>query len=171
MRAACRNDFMSHCAGVQPGGRDALVCLQRHVGTLSASCRQVVSATMHAPAAAAVTAAPPVAVAPAPAAGPTPQQMHAVKFTCRVDFRRYCKGVQPGGPEALGCLQRNAPRLTRDCKTALADIADSMPAGAAMPAAAATTTTTTTVEHRRRLPAITPAGRILRRIIEHREHQ
>jgi hypothetical protein len=39
----------------------------------------------------------------------------------------------------MACLQRNATQLTPNCKTSLADIAQSMPEGAA-PAAAATTT-------------------------------
>jgi hypothetical protein len=73
---------------------------------------------------------------PAPAAAPTPEQMNALKFTCRHDFGRVCKGVPAGGPEALNCLQQNAARLSPNCKTSLADIADSLPAGA-MPAAPA----------------------------------
>ena len=43
----------------------------------------------------------PAATAPAAAAAApsiTPEQMSAVKFTCRSDFGRYCKGVAPGGP-------------------------------------------------------------------------
>ncbi len=164
IRAACRNDFMAKCSGVQPGGKEALACLQKNAGTLSGSCKQAVSATMGAPVPAPATAAAPVAVPPA--AGPTPQQLSAIKFTCRADFRRYCKGIQPGGPEALGCLQSNAARLTPDCKTSLADIADSIPAGAAATAAPAATSTTTTVERRRLPPGITPAGRIIRRVME-----
>ena len=77
---------------------------------------------------------------PAPAAtGPTPEQMSALKFTCRRDFGRVCKGVQAGGAEALACLQRNAARLSPNCKTSLADVADSVPSGGmpAAPAAAA----------------------------------
>jgi hypothetical protein len=129
MRSACRSDFMSHCSGVAPGGREALACLQRNVRVLSPSCRNVVSATLAAPkpaAAVAVAPPPPAAVAPPPVAA-TPEQLSAVKFTCGRDFKRYCNGIPPGGPEALGCLQRNAPRLTPNCKTALADIADQMP--------------------------------------------
>lgn len=164
MKQACRSDFMAKCSGVQPGGKDALACLQRNVGTLSPSCKQVVSATMSAPAAAA--AAP----ATDAAAGPTPQQLQAVKFTCRTDFMRHCRGVPQGGPEALACLQQNAARLTPNCKTSLADIADSVPpagatstaAAAAAPAAAAAAAPAA----RRLPPAITPAGRILRRVIE-----
>jgi hypothetical protein len=127
MRSACRSDFMSHCSGVAPGGKEALACLQKNVGALSPSCRTVVSATIAAPkpAPAVAVAAPPPAAPPPVAA--TPEQLSAVKFTCSRDFKRYCNGIQPGGPEALGCLQRNAPRLTANCRTALADIADEMP--------------------------------------------
>ena len=35
IKAACRSDFMSHCAGVQPGGAAALQCLQRNAASLS----------------------------------------------------------------------------------------------------------------------------------------
>jgi hypothetical protein len=166
MKQACRSDFMAKCSGVTPGGKEALACLQRNVGTLSPSCKQVVSTTMGAPApTAAATAAPAAAVATAPAAGPTPQQLSAVKFTCRSDFRRYCKGVQAGGQEALVCLQRNAARLTPDCKTSLADIADSVPASAATPTAA-TAAAPAAAAPRPLPPGITPAGRVLRRVIE-----
>ena len=30
IRASCRSDFMAQCAGVQPGGKDALECLKRN---------------------------------------------------------------------------------------------------------------------------------------------
>jgi hypothetical protein len=173
MKQACRSDFMAKCSGVTPGGKDALVCLQRNVSGLSPSCKQVVSATMGAPAPAAGAAVAPVAVTPAapadvavaPAGGPTPQQLSAVKFTCRADFKRHCGGVQPGGPEALACLQRNAARLTPDCKTSLADIGDAVPAGAAT-STPATAPAAATVERRRLPPGITPAGRIIRRVME-----
>jgi hypothetical protein len=35
--------------------------------------------------------------------------------------------VPPGGAEAFACLQRNAGKLTPDCKTSLADIGDAVP--------------------------------------------
>ena len=174
IKSACRSDFMSNCSGVQPGGAQALQCLQKNAARLSPGCHAAVGATMPkqaavAPAAAvavpAAADAPPMPTAMQPPM-PTAMQMSAVKNTCRADFRRNCKGVQPGGPEALACLQRNAAKLSPNCKTSLADIADSIPAeGAVVPAAAATTTTTTT-EHRRLPPGITPAGRILRRVME-----
>ena len=83
---------------------------------------------MSAPAAASATPAAAPAAAAVPAGGPSPEQMGALKFTCRADFKRHCSGITPGGPEALACLQRNAARLTPNCKTAFADIADSLPA-------------------------------------------
>jgi hypothetical protein len=163
MKQACRSDFMSRCSGVAPGGKDALVCLQRNVAALSPACKQVVSATMGGAPAPAAAAAPATVVVATPTAAPTPQQLSAVKFTCRGDFSRHCRGIQPGGPEALACLQSNAARLTPDCKTSLAALGDAVPASAA-----ATTTTTVVAEpERRRLPpGITPVGRIIRRVME-----
>lgn len=160
IKQACRSDFMAKCSGVTPGGKDALACLQKNASTLAPACKQAVAAIGGTPAAAPAAAA---AATATPAAGPTPEQLKAVKFTCRGDFTRYCRGVQPGGPEAIGCLQSNAARLTPDCKTSLADIADSMPdsAAAATPAAA-----TTTTQRRPLPPGITPAGRILRRVMD-----
>jgi hypothetical protein len=159
MKQACRSDFMAKCSGVTPGGQAALACLQQNAGTLSPSCKQAVSAIGGGAAAATAAAAP--------AAGPTPEQLKAVKFTCRGDFKRYCGGVQPGGQEAIMCLQTNAARLTPDCKTSLADIADSMPAGTTPPAATPAAAPAAAAATPHRLPAITPAGRILRRVIEH----
>jgi len=161
IKQSCRSDFMAKCSGVTPGGKDALACLQKNASTLSPGCKQAVAAIGGAPAAAPAAAA---AAAATPAAGPTPEQLKAVKFTCRGDFTRYCRGVQPGGPEAIGCLQTNAARLTPDCKTSLADIADSMPASATAATPAAATTTAT--QRRPLPPGITPAGRIIRRVME-----
>lgn len=70
---------------------------------------------------------PPAAAAPPPAEAPTAKQLSAIRFTCRRDFKRHCRGVAPGGPEAIACLQRNAATLTPDCKTSLADIGDEVP--------------------------------------------
>ncbi len=77
------------------------------------------------------------AMPPAPAADvpppPTAAQMSAIKNTCRGDFSRNCKGVPPGGPEAIACLQANAAKLSPNCKTSLADIGDSVPAAPTAP--------------------------------------
>jgi hypothetical protein len=195
IRANCRSDFMSKCSGVTPGGKDALLCLQKNVASLAPGCKTAVSATIPAPAPAPApaaptparvaatpppappsvaapsqptirpavpppatvsrpappkppqaakpsapqqaAAAPPSAVPPPPAAeappAPTPQQLRALKFTCSRDFKQRCRGIAPGGPEALACLQRNAAKLTPDCKTTLADIGDAVPVAVAAP--------------------------------------
>ncbi len=78
IRSNCRSDFMSHCSGVTPGGKDALACLQKNVAKLSGGCQTAVRATIPAEAApkvAAPAAAPPpsppaAAAEPAPAAKP-----------------------------------------------------------------------------------------------------
>jgi hypothetical protein len=129
MRSACRSDFMSHCSGVSPGGKEALACLQRNVAALSPGCKSVVSSTMAAPAAATAAAPPPAAPVQA-GGGPTPEQLSSLKFTCRRDFSRHCKGVPPG-PEAFACLQVNQAKLSPNCRTSVAAIAADMPEGGA----------------------------------------
>jgi hypothetical protein len=127
IRQSCQGDFMSKCSGVQPGGADALRCLQRNSAQLSPNCRSAVAAIGGGTAA--VSAAP-AAAAAAPAAMPTPEQQAAIKRTCQRDFMMNCRGVQPGGPEAFACLQRNASRLSPDCRTSLAAVAGGAPATA-----------------------------------------
>ena len=66
VRASCRSDFIANCASVRPGGKEALECLLRNEGKLSAPCRNAVNAIaspaanppMPAPAADAPAAAP-----------------------------------------------------------------------------------------------------------------
>lgn len=65
---------------------------------------------------------PPAAAEALPA--PTAAQLKAIKVTCRGDFRRDCRGVPPGGAQAIACLQLHAATLSPDCKVSLADIAD-----------------------------------------------
>ena len=146
LNAACGNDYLAHCASVAPGGKEALACLRQHAMELSVPCKRVLSRLVEphrpAPPKRAVRAAPPpVVVAPPPpaavAAGPTPQQLKAVKFTCRSDFRAHCRGVPTGGKEAMACLMRNSARLTPNCRTSIRAIEASMPM--APPAAAAAT--------------------------------
>lgn len=172
IKQACRSDFMSQCSGVTPGGKDALVCLQQNVARLSPACRQVVSATL--PAAAKTKTAPAVtgpaavaapAVVVAPVAAATPQQLSAIKHTCSRDFKLHCRGIQAGGPEALGCLQRNAARLAPDCRTSVADIGDAVPVAAAPGAAPVVVVPAAAPAMRPLPPGITPAGRVLRRVI------
>jgi hypothetical protein len=172
IRQSCRNDFMANCSGVQPGGKEALVCLQTNASKLSPACRTAVSAiggaAKPAATAAATPAAPAAAVEAAPVM-PTKEQQAAIKNTCRADFMRNCRGVQPGGPEALMCLQANSARLSPNCKTSVAAIADSLPpaSAAAATASAATTATPAPAAKRQYLtPGIHPAVRVGRRIRE-----
>jgi hypothetical protein len=133
IRQSCQSDFMSRCAGVQPGGADALRCLQRNAAQLSPNCQRAVAAL----GGGVPPATPAPAIAVAPAVQPTPDQLSAIRLTCRRDFMANCRGVPQGGPEALACLQRNAARLSPDCRTSLAAIEDAPAAdGAATPVAA-----------------------------------
>src|SRR5262245_33305886 len=65
IRAACRADYQANCAGVPPGGAEALECLKTHAANTSAACQQALGAVGGgAPAA----PAPPASVAPASSA-------------------------------------------------------------------------------------------------------
>jgi len=66
IRSNCRSDFMSNCSGVQPGGKDALMCLQKNVAKLSSGCQTAVRATL--PAEQPAKTAEPAAAPPPPAA-------------------------------------------------------------------------------------------------------
>jgi hypothetical protein len=169
IRQSCRNDFMANCSGVQPGGKEALVCLQTNASKLSPACRTAVSAIGGAAkpvaAAAAAPATGPAATAVAPVM-PSPEQQAAIKNTCRADFMRNCRGVQPGGPEALMCLQANAARLSPNCKTSVAAIADSLPAASASAATTAAPVAAPAAKRQYLTPGIHPAVRVGRRIRE-----
>ena len=107
MRSNCRNDFMSHCSGVTPGGKDALVCLQSNVASLSPGCKRVVSATMHGTA-----PAPAAAVATAPAAGPEPASAEngfvpggmLITKACARTILMQCRGMTFDMPRKVACL-------------------------------------------------------------------
>ncbi len=145
VRSACRSDFIAQCSGVQPGGMEALNCLQQHDSTLSPACRKAVSAITAKPKS---TSAEPAqtapvttgATTPAPAAGtqaaaqPSEAQREAVKSACRSDFMAQCSGVTPGGAAALSCLQQHNAKLSAPCQQAVAAIGA---AGASVPAAGA----------------------------------
>ena len=42
IRSACRADYQARCAGVQPGGPEALACLKKNVAVLSSGCQKAV---------------------------------------------------------------------------------------------------------------------------------
>ena len=152
IRNSCRSDFMSNCSSVTPGGIEALHCLQQNSARLSGACRSAVNAITPPPAQPASAPAAAPAHAPAPASAPpaartakapatktaaprqpTSQQRAAIRAACQSDFIARCPRVQPGGTQALQCLEGHAPELAPACRQALAAIAP----GAAAPATAA----------------------------------
>jgi hypothetical protein len=176
IRSACRSDYEAYCASIPPGGAASLQCLQQNMSSLSPSCQTAVRAVepLAAPKAetapapenakepakepvkenatapakpAAETAAPAPKVATAPAAKkPSSAQVAAIRSACRSDFMKSCAGVQPGGAEALGCLEKNKSKLSPSCEQAV----NAAGGGAKMPAASGGASTATA-------PATAPA--------------
>jgi hypothetical protein len=153
IRGACRSDFISHCKGVQPGGREALECLASHAPQLSAACGAAVSAV--APKSGTATpdsravdaekanAQPeaPVAVSPAPsptvATGQSPQQeLAAVSKVCTLsDVGAHCSFIAPNNPELVLCLRANATDLSPACHAVVTGLAGATPEAAPVAAA------------------------------------
>jgi hypothetical protein len=133
IRQSCRSDFMAHCPGVTPGGKDALTCLQRNARRLSPGCKAAVAVTMRAPAGAEPPPAPveegvPVP-RPAPAVAPLklrpfilPQRRVMIVAICGAEVQRLCADVLPGGERILLCLALNASRLSPACYDAVARV-------------------------------------------------
>jgi len=122
IRAACRSDFMAHCAGVQPGGAAALQCLQRNGGALSGVCKSAVTAIgggAAAPAAEAPAAAAPAAAPIRPIPPMRPREMLAIVQICRAEVATVCAGIPFGGGRVLTCLAENAASLSPQCAGAL----------------------------------------------------
>jgi hypothetical protein len=139
IRQSCRSDFMADCKGVQPGGADALHCLQRNAAALSPPCKAAVAATMSAPATAAHPAnapeaavpPPPAAMPPAPAVAPLkvrpfimPQRRVVILAICGGDAPKLCAGVPPGGRRILECLAAHAAGLSPECYAAIARVSE-----------------------------------------------
>jgi hypothetical protein len=157
IKSNCRSDYMAHCSSIPPGGAASLECLQKNMGSLSASCAGAVRA-VEAPAAASKTAEEPKAepkaepkgetkAEPAPAAKetkaaepkaasatkkPSQAQVSAIKSACRADYPKVCAGVPTGGEAALQCLEKNKARVSAACARAVAAVG-----GGVAPAAAA----------------------------------
>ena len=100
IRSACRSDFMTHCASVQPGGKEALECLLRNDSKLSQPCKSAVNAVAPKPEPVTREAAP---ATPGPAAAGTPkpvseqtrdEQIKAVRQACTLDdFVAHCSWI------------------------------------------------------------------------------
>src|ERR1700759_4883479 len=141
IKSNCRSDYIAHCSSIPPGGAASLECLQKNMGSLSASCASAVRA-VEAPAAAPKTAEEPKAepktetkeAAPAAketkaepkAAGaakkPSQAQISAIKSNCRSDYPKVCAGVPTGGEAALDCREKNKGKVSAACAKAVAAV-------------------------------------------------
>ena len=120
IKQACRADYQAHCASIQGGGAAGLACLQQNAAQLSSPCQAAVSAAgggAGGGASAAAMTQPPAASA-APAMSPR-QQLAVLRGACGADYRRYCRGVRPGGGRAMACLQDHSASLSNVCRGAL----------------------------------------------------
>lgn len=155
VKTNCRSDYMAHCMSVRPGGKEALQCLQSHLGSLSGACKSAVAATMPRPAPPPAAAAPPpphkaakvpppppprheapppkAAAAPPPPPPSAAAEKEAIKEHCRSDYMAHCMGVPPGGKEALACLQHHAASLSPACRRVVAATMPKRPPRAAAP--------------------------------------
>lgn len=46
-------------------------------------------------------------------------QAQTMRQACAADYQSYCSGVQPGGGRIIACFQKNASKLSPDCRKAL----------------------------------------------------
>jgi len=149
IRAACRSDYIAHCAGVPPGGAQALACLREHLASVSPACQQAVNAAAPvAPTAAPAPAPPPAAPAPTQAAPampssraaaaiermqPTDEQFGIILEACGPDIDNHCASTERGPGWQLECLRSNAASLSTGCEQVLVAIASTAPTTAAAP--------------------------------------
>ena len=117
IRQSCRADYQAVCASVPTGGTAALACLQQNTAQLSAPCRSAVAA-VGSPGNTPGTQAAPPAASRAPQMAPR-EEMATLRESCGMDYRRFCRGVRPGGGRAIGCLKDNAESLSSGCRNAL----------------------------------------------------
>ncbi len=75
---------------------------------------------------------------------PSPDQINAIRASCRSDFMANCSGVPRGGAEALACLKQHMAQLSAPCQTAVSAATPKSPApAAAVPPAPAVSTAPT----------------------------
>ena len=152
IRKNCVADFTSYCASVQPGGQEALHCLQQHEGQLSFACGSAVSA-ISTVAPSSPSLQPASTTSQPPPSQPTDQdRLKAVRQACTLDdFTSHCSWIEPSNPELLLCLRANALQVSPSCRTTvLADprtvTAPAAPIDAiAVPAPAASSAAATTL--------------------------
>jgi hypothetical protein len=134
IRQACRSDFVSHCSSVQPGGPEALQCLQRNAAQLSAACSSAIAAAVPGS-----DQSRPETGAPQPqqAQAASQDQLSAMRGACTLsDFMSHCSWIEPSSPELLLCLRANAAQLSPACRTAVSAGAVAAPAPVSAPVVA-----------------------------------
>lgn len=119
IRQSCRADYQANCASIPAGGMASLQCLQQHAANLSPSCGAAVSAVGGA---AAAQQAPPPRTQAAPRMSPR-EEMAVLRGACGADYRRVCRGVRPGGGQAMQCLKANFQSLSAGCRRVLSQAA------------------------------------------------
>jgi len=143
VRSACPSDYRANCAGVPPGGKEALACLAKNADRLSPACRTAATGGTAPPAAAAspspavpapaatpdTAAAPPVPAAPK--SGPAPaapamvsprEEFALLRFGCGPDVRSLCPGTPPRGGRIVACLSAHRAALSPLCVRALSNL-------------------------------------------------
>ena len=110
VRAACRDDFVANCSGVQPGTREALACLASNEAKLSPACGAAVGAITGksaAPSQAAPAATNAPATAPGAPSSPAPQEPRCHRRGRRLRRRRRPAGARTHARPA----ERSPPSL------------------------------------------------------------
>ena len=168
IRAACRSDFIANCAGVEPGGKEALECLLRSHDSLSVSCKTAVDAVVPQSPTAPAAAAPPPAEAPSSAEAPSQtaappsaasaaptvsqEELNAVRGACTLnDIAAHCSWIAPTSPEIVLCLRANVAGLSSTCRAAVSG-SGAPPNAAAEPAPASVPATPPVRQNSREAP-------------------
>ena len=115
IKFTCRREFANNCRGVAAGGSEAIDCLQRNPGKLTAECKTSLAALGDA------RPASPGTPPPAPAGTPNaPIVMTAViGRACLRDLALHCRDIKIGDGRKIACLMERGPALSPLCKAAL----------------------------------------------------
>jgi hypothetical protein len=120
IRQSCRADYQAYCASVPTGGSAALECLQQNAARLSPSCQQAVGAVGGTHPSPSPQQSPAHGATPPPPAPLSPRERAAMmRQACGADYRTWCRGVRPGGGQALECLESHGQSLSPGCQRAL----------------------------------------------------
>jgi hypothetical protein len=112
IKSNCRNDYIAHCSSIPPGGAASLECLQKNMGSLSASCASAVRA-VEAPAAAAPK------TAEEPKAEPKSEKAEEPKAEPKAEPKSEAKETKPTAePKAAGGAKKPSQAQVSAIKSA-----------------------------------------------------